>query len=237
MKAVILAAGKGKRMGEITQTLPKPMIEVQGRPILEHIVAGIRDFAPIRDFFFITGHRAEVIEKHFGDGSRFNISASYGRQTTQDGTGKAPELARDWVGRDSFLLSYGDSYLASPEEYGHIAALEGFDGAIAVKGGMELKHGGAVIFDEDFLLKAIVEKAASGTVQTPWFNAGIYLFKPALFDFTSRLQLSPRGEYELTEAINAMAASGLRIKGRELHGRWEDVRDPEVLARLNHPAQ
>ena len=236
MKAVILAAGKGKRMGEITQHLPKPMVQVLGRPVLEHIVCGIRDFTPIRDFFFITGHCAEVIENHFGDGSKFNISATYGRQITQDGTGKAPEVARDWVGQDSFILSYGDIYLENPAEYGRIAALENFDGALTVKGGQELKHGGAVVLDDDFILQTIVEKAAPGTVRTSWYNAGIYLFKPALFEHTSRLHLSPRGEYELTEAINSMAASGLRIKGHELKGRWEDVRDPEVLAKLNRSA-
>ena len=66
MKAVILAAGKGTRMKELTNELPKPMLRVQGRPILEHIVAGIAS-AGVRDIFIVTGFRAEVIEQHVLD--------------------------------------------------------------------------------------------------------------------------------------------------------------------------
>ena len=61
VKAIILAAGKGTRMRELTQELPKPMLRVQGKPILEHIVEGVIQ-AGIRDIFIITGWHAEVIE-------------------------------------------------------------------------------------------------------------------------------------------------------------------------------
>lgn len=94
MKAVILAAGKGTRMRDLTNEVPKPMLKVQGKPILEHILQGILA-AGIRNFFIVTGFRAEVIEAHFGNGSQWQASVSYGRQLVQDGTGKAPEPARD----------------------------------------------------------------------------------------------------------------------------------------------
>jgi len=61
VKAVILAAGKGTRMRELTNELPKPMLRVQGKPILEHIVAGIIA-AGVREIFIVTGWRAEVVE-------------------------------------------------------------------------------------------------------------------------------------------------------------------------------
>jgi dTDP-glucose pyrophosphorylase len=70
------------------------------------------------------------------------------------------------------------------------------------------------------------------TNSAAWYNAGIYIFKPLLFDFTARLQKSPRGEYELTDAISAMLAAGHRLAGLEIQGRWVDVRDPQVLAAL-----
>jgi dTDP-glucose pyrophosphorylase len=68
--------------------------------------------------------------------------------------------------------------------------------------------------------------------QTVWYNAGIYVFAPVVFDFTARLQKSPRGEYELTDAINQMVLTGHKVAGMEIAGRWVDVRDPEVLAML-----
>ena len=65
-----------------------------------------------------------------------------------------------------------------------------------------------------------------------WYNAGIYIFRPSLFEFTSKLQKSPRGEYELTDAITGLAGTHHKLAGLEIAGRWVDVRDPEVLARL-----
>src|SRR6185436_17963770 len=100
MKAVILAAGKGTRMRELTDALPKPMLRVQGKPILEHILTGLYS-AGIRDACIITGWRAEVIENYFGDGSRLDMRITYARQVVQDGTGKAPELAKEFAANDS----------------------------------------------------------------------------------------------------------------------------------------
>ena len=70
--------------------------------------------------------------------------------------------------------------------------------------------------------------------QPLWYNAGIYLFRPVLFSYTAKLQKSPRGEYELTDALSAMIAAHHRIAGLEIQGRWVDVRDPQVLAQLEN---
>ena len=75
MKAVILAAGKGTRMGELTAHVPKPMKEVEGKPILQHIVEGLRDAAGVRDFFIVIGWCGHVITNRFGDGSRTDFPA------------------------------------------------------------------------------------------------------------------------------------------------------------------
>lgn len=245
MKAVILAAGKGTRMRELTNELPKPMLRVQDKPILEHILQGLVA-AGIRDIFVVTGFRAEVIERYFGDGSKWNTRISYGRQEVQDGTGKAPEPARAFVGDSPFLLTYGD-ILVKADTYRHMLERFGageFSGVITVTRGEDVAKGGLNFFDERFCLRRIVEKPDAAQLaelrregwlkpQEPaWYNAGIYIFEPTLFEFTARLQRSPRGEYELTDAIAAMIGAGHRIAGLEIQGRWVDVRDPAVLARL-----
>src|SRR5258706_6603858 len=107
MKAVILAAGKGTRMKELTNELPKPMLRVQGKPILEHILGGILA-AGVREIFIVTGYRAETIEGYFGEGAKWGARIAYGRQLVQDGTGKAPEVAKAFVGDSPFILTYGD---------------------------------------------------------------------------------------------------------------------------------
>ncbi|MGD0745262.1 MAG: nucleotidyltransferase family protein [Verrucomicrobiota bacterium] len=245
MKAVILAAGKGTRMRELTHELPKPMLRVQGKPILEHIVAGILA-AGIRDIFIVTGWRADVIQNHFGDGKKWQGRILCGRQVIQDGTGKAPEAAKAFVGDSPFLLTYGD-ILVPPETYPQMLRRFGegdFAGVVTVTRGEDVTKGGLNFFDDQFCLKRLVEKPSPGQLEQlrhdgwlkpnapVWYNAGIYIFRPALFEFTARLQKSARGEYELTDAISAMIAAGQRLAGLEIQGRWVDVRDPETLARL-----
>jgi dTDP-glucose pyrophosphorylase len=245
MKAVILAAGKGTRMRELTNELPKPMLRHQGKPILEHIVAGILA-AGIREIFIVTGWHAEVIENHFGDGSKWNARIAFGRQVVQDGTGKAPELAKDFIGDSPFLLTYGD-ILVPTETYPQMLRRFGegdFAGVITVTRGENVAKGGLNFFDEQFCLKRLVEKPSPEQLEQlrrdgwlkpnapVWYNAGIYIFRPSLFDFTARLPKSPRGEYELTDAIGAIVASRQKLAGLEIQGRWVDVRDPETLARL-----
>src|SRR5213595_3751850 len=75
-KAVLLAAGRGTRMREMTTDLPKPMLEVRGKPVLQHIVEGLRD-AGARGFLIIVGYRADTVQNFFGDGfvttSKYNM--------------------------------------------------------------------------------------------------------------------------------------------------------------------
>jgi dTDP-glucose pyrophosphorylase len=245
MKAVILAAGKGTRMRELTTDVPKPMLKVHGKPILEHIITGVMQ-AGVREFCIITGYKAETIEEYFGDGSKWGARVTYVRQLVQDGTGKAPELARAFIGNDPFLLTYGD-ILVKPETY--VAMVNrfksgNFSGLITVTIGEDVTKGAINFFDEEFCLRQIVEKPSAAQLaefkaqgllkegDPVWYNAGIYIFRQALFEFTERLQKSPRGEYELPDAITAMLRAGQKVAGCKTEGRWVDVRDPEVLADL-----
>jgi len=245
MKAVILAAGKGTRMGGLTDELPKPMLPVEGRPILEHIITGLQE-AGISEFCLITGWKAEVIEGHFGDGADLGVSITYARQLVQDGTGKAPELAKEFVGDDAFLLTYGD-ILVKPETYAQMLErwrAGDFAGLVTVTGSEDVTKGGLFFFDEAFLLKHLVEKPSSEELnalradgwlkdgEPAWYNAGIYIFTPTIFEHTARLEKSPRGEYELTDALSTLLSAGAAVAGVEIAGRWVDVRDPEVLRRL-----
>ncbi len=230
-KAVILAAGRGTRMRELTNDLPKPMIAVRGKPILQHIVEGLHG-AGVTEVLLIVGYREDVVRDFFGDGGAFGVTVSYERQVTQDGTGRVVELARAFTGDDPFLLSYGD-ILLDPRNYAVLAQPGDEDAIISVKHSEDVSKGGAVFVDENFNLTDLREKPKPGEPTSPWYNAGVYAFRPSLYDFTARLEKSPRGEYELTDAIRALALSGRRVRAFELLGDWADVRDPEVLAELN----
>jgi dTDP-glucose pyrophosphorylase len=231
-KAVLLAAGRGTRMRDLTEALPKPMLEVRGKPVLQHIVDGLRTHG-LTNLLVVVGWRAEMVKDFFGDGSNFGVTIQYETQTVQDGTGRVVALARDFVGADPFLLSYGD-ILVGPENYERIChALADAEAVISVKRSDDVSQGGAVFVNDGFQLIDLREKPKTGEPTSPWYNAGIYAFRPSIFDFIARLEPSPRGEYELTDAVRNLALAGKKVQALEITGDWADVRDPEILAELN----
>ena len=231
-KAVLLAAGRGTRMRELTADLPKPMIEVRGKPVLQHIIEGLRD-AGVQRFLVIVGYHADAVRNFFGDGSRYKIDINYATQTVQDGTGRVVDLARDFASDSAFVLSYGD-ILVDRENYKSIVDLSSeVDATVSVKRNEDVTKGGAVFLNKEMELVDLREKPKPGEPTSPWYNAGLYAFRPSIFEFTAKLKPSPRGEYELTDAIRELARSGKKVKALELTGEWADVRDPEILAKLN----
>ena len=231
-KAVILAAGRGTRMRELTAELPKPMIEVRKKPVLQHIVEGLRD-AGIKELVLVVGYRADVVRNFFGDGSRCDVAIHYTTQTVQDGTGRVVDLVRDFVGDRPFILAYGD-ILVDPANYKRFVNLpDDVEAILTVTCGEDVTKGGAVFLSSEMDLLDLREKPKPGEPTSPWYTAGLYAFRPSIFHFTAKLKPSPRGEYELTDAIRDLAQSGKKVKALELTGAWADVRDPEILARLN----
>jgi dTDP-glucose pyrophosphorylase len=240
-KAVVLAAGRGTRMRELTADLPKPMIEVRGKPVLQHIIEGLRD-AGIGESLIVVGYHAGAVQNFFDDGSRHNIAIQYARQTVQDGTGRVVDLARGFVAASPFILSYGD-ILVDPANYKRLVDIsEDVEAIVTVTRGEDVSKGGAVFLNDRMELVDLREKAQPGEAQrwselsqhaVPFYNAGLYAFRPSIFEFTAKLKPSPRGEYELTDAIRDLAQSGKKVQALELTGEWADVRDPEILAKLN----
>src|SRR5439155_5446295 len=197
-QAVILAAGRGTRMRELTAEVPKPMIVVRGKPVLQYIIEGLRD-AGIHKVLIVIGYHADAVRNFFGDGSRWSIGIQYATQTVQDGTGRVVDLARDFVGDSPFILSYGD-ILVDPANYKRVVDLpEDVEAIITVTRGEDVSKGGAVFVNERMELVDIREKVqpVAGISDAssrdhrrrlqPFYNAGIYVFRPSIFEFTAKL--------------------------------------------------
>lgn len=219
-------------MRDLTQELPKPMLEVRGKPVLQHIVEGLRDTG-LTNLLIVVGWRADVVRNFFGDGSKLGVRIAYETQTVQDGTGRVVALAQNFAGTDPFLLSYGD-ILVAPQNYERIcAALDKSEAILSVKRSDDVSQGGAVFVNDKFELTDLREKPKPGEPTSPWYNAGVYAFRSGIFEYIAKLQPSPRGEYELTDAIRNLALDGKKVQAIEIAGDWADVRDPEILAQLN----
>ncbi len=226
-KAVILAAGRGTRMGSLTEDRPKPMVELRGKPVLEHLLDRLRA-AGFTQACIVTGYRAEMIEEHF---RHYPLTLTFLRQPEVNGTATAAALARDFAGRDEFLLTYGDIITGEGVYRGLFDTLLAdatLAGTLAVKD-VDDPWQGAAVYERDGIITRIVEKPPRGTSSTRWNSAGIYAFRPVLFDEISRVDVSPRGEYEITSAFAAMIACGLRIRIFPIEGAWRDIGRPEDL--------
>lgn len=106
VSVAVLCGGLGTRLGALAQGLPKPMIPVGGRPYLERVLEAFAEHG-LKRFVLLTGHRAEVIEEHFGDGTRLGLDIEYSREHEPLGTGGALREARLLLG-ERFILTYGD---------------------------------------------------------------------------------------------------------------------------------
>jgi NDP-sugar pyrophosphorylase family protein len=218
-------------MGALTALRPKPLLPLCGRPIIEHILLGLRG-AGVHQAILVTGYRGEQIEAALGDGAALGMQLSYRRQEQAQGTARALLLAREDLGADPFALSWGDVVIDPPE---YRAAFESFsqrpcDALLAVNRSEDPWRGAAVSVDDDGRVTALVEKPPRGTSQTPWNNAGIFVLTPVVFDYADRLRPSPRGEYELPQALAAMIADGRHVRAHPIQGFWSDLGTPADLA-------
>lgn len=238
-KAVILAAGKGKRLGALTAGIPKPLVRVAGQPLLHRIIAAFES-AGVRSVRIITGYLGERIRQSCGDGAEMGVEISYCEQTELNGTGGAILAAADFIDGPVFL-SFGDILLHPPDHYARIARLyqeRRPDGVLAANWVPDPCIGGAVYFDGTGRITRMVEKPAPGTSTTNYNQAGCFVFGPELVEALRKTEVSPRGEIELTAGISALLAGGARILAHPVpDGQWLDIGTPESLARAERALQ
>ncbi len=222
MQAVILAGGLGTRLGALAHGLPKPMVDVGGKPFLEHMVRMLARQG-IRDIVLLTGHHAEVIERHFGDGTAFSARIRYSREPQPLGTGGAVRLARDLLA-PQFLLLFGDvlrrmDYAAFCARHaGHCLAVYPYDTA-----GMTTIACGNVGLDA----RGRVATYRKGDVAAalPYVDAGFGVFGAAA------VALLPPGPCSFeAEVYDRLARQG-SLEAEVLDRDFFDIGNPADLAR------
>jgi mannose-1-phosphate guanylyltransferase / phosphomannomutase len=109
LKAVILAAGKGDRLKNVTSQIPKPMIEFRGKPILEHNINLCKRYG-VSELCINTHHLHQKIREYFGDGSKFGVSINYSYESELLGTSGAVKNFSKFLGNEPFFVIYGDNY-------------------------------------------------------------------------------------------------------------------------------
>jgi NDP-sugar pyrophosphorylase family protein len=196
MDAIILAAGKGTRLRPHTLATPKPLLAVQGRPILDWIVGAL---PPVDRLVVVVNYLAEQIEDYLRKQTHVRDWKTV-RQAEPRGTGDALMSCKGAVTSDRVMVLNGDDLMGRAD----LAKLAAVPAGILARPVDNPKEYGIIFRNPDGTLREIVEKPDIPGPQSA--NIGAYLFPREVFDLT--LPLSPRGEYEITDAVSQLAARG-----------------------------
>ena len=218
--AVIMAGGRGEQLRPLTDNVPKPMIKVAGRPILERIVLHLVGFG-IRRIFLSINYLSELIEQHFGDGSRFGCRIEYLRESRPLGTGGALSLLSEKP-EDPLLVLNGD--LLTEFDVGSMIAFHSGGRYAATMGVHDY------VQSVPFGVLDIAEGRVLGIREKPTMtyptNAGIYVLNPALLERVPRDTM-----YTIPALVEDCLARGESVGAFPIEDDWLDVGHPQELQR------
>jgi dTDP-glucose pyrophosphorylase len=220
--AVIMAGGRGVRLLPITQSCPKPMVPVAGRPILERIVLHLVGCG-VRHIFLSINYLGHMIEDHFGDGTAFGCRIEYLRETTELGTGGALRLLPQRP-RHPLLVLNGDQ-VSRIDVQGLLArhAVAGVRATMAV-GSYQHQVPFGVVHEQDGRLMRIEEKPSLSML----VNRGVYVLEPDVLD------LIPQGQsFPITDLFDRLLERGEPVGTYFSDDEWLDVGRPADLLRAN----
>lgn len=179
---MVLAAGQGSRLGTITSEIPKPMIPLAGKPILEHTIAWLRRSGVV-EIVVNLHHQGDHIRAHFGDGSRLGVSISYSFEPTLLGTAGALRPVRNHF-TSTFLVVYGDNFFQCNfdrfvDQHRHGGGI----GTMALYERSDVSQSGVARLAEDGTIIEFIEKPARGSAVGSLVNAGLLLWEPEVFRY------------------------------------------------------
>lgn len=224
-KAVILAAGMGTRLGELTRNRPKVMVPIAGKPMLEHHVEWMRE-AGVTEFFFNLHYLADVISDYFGDGSRWGVSIRYSREEKLRGTAGSLHGFAEWLD-DTFLVQYGDVFSRLDlRKFADFHRRGGGSATLAVHPSSHPHDSDIVSLEPDGAIGKIHHKPGDSRFGNIG-NAGAYLLEPTALKY-----LAPAGGEEdfCRDLFPKMLSEGERLFGYNTDDLLLDVGTPERLA-------
>jgi len=228
MKALVLAAGEGTRLRPLTSNVPKPLLLVAGKPFLSHIFDALKA-ADVTEIALLVGWKANRIREHYGNGSGFGLKITYLEQRDRLGTANAVGHGEAVMDEPFFCIN-GDVVISEADV---LAMKERFErtgrnimGAVTVDNPSAF----GVIEEKEEKLLRILEKPKQPP--SDLINAGIFVFRPDIFEQIRRTGKSVRGEYEITDTLTMMSRTEDVLIHR-LRTEWIDVGRPWDLLKAN----
>ena len=225
MRAVILAGGKGTRLAPYTTILPKPLMPVGERPILELLLRQLVA-AGVERATLAVGHLASLIRAYFGDGARVGLAIDYSEEEEPLGTAGPLRLVRDLD--QTFVMMNGD--LLTDLSFPAMIEQHRLSGAIATVGLFEREVRidlGVIEHDRNGRISGYVEKPSFRYT----VSMGVYVLEPEALR-----HIPPSGRFDLPDLIRALLAAGQRVEGYRHGGYWLDIGRPEDYQRAQEDA-
>jgi glucose-1-phosphate thymidylyltransferase len=233
VKALILAGGKGTRLRPLTDTIAKHCLPVANKPIICYGLEQIKECG-IRQIGVVVSNETSVeIRRVLGDGSKWEASITCILQSPALGLAHAVKVSRSFLGDDPFLLFLGDNLI----QEGLKELISEFEAAspdalIVLKAVADPRAFGVAELDKSGKVIRLVEKPPEPVSNLAM--VGAYVFTPAIHEAIERIKPSKRGEYEITDAIQALIDSGKVVRSHILQGWWLDTGKKEDLLEANH---
>ena len=227
MKVIIPVAGKGTRLRPLTNHVPKPLLRVAGRPVMDYVIDKL-DGLDVEELVFVTGHLKEQVEAHVT--KNYKLPSRFIEQVVQDGTAGAINLAKPYVDGPVLIVFVDTLFDADLTLVNRIDA----DGIMWVKEVEDYQRFGVVVTDDQGNMTRIVEKPSEPISKLA--NIGLYYVRDweMLFDGIGDTLARPQnaGEWYLTDAFQYMIDRGSKIKTAEVNG-WYDCGKVETLLQTN----
>ena len=216
---MVMAAGVGSRLDPLTTQLPKPLVPVANRPVMQHILALLKDHG-IEDVISNLHYLPEKIQRYFGDGSAFGVNLEFRTEKELSGDAGGVRACRDFLGQDTFIVLMGD--LLTDADLAKMVAEHKRKKAlasIAVKQVADVSQFGVALFDKDGFIYGFQEKPLASEALSNFASTGIYILEPAVFDYMPLL-----GTYGFGRQLFPMLLErGLPVLAIEIENYWSDV--------------
>lgn len=226
MKAILLSGGAGTRLNNIAGGLPKPMMPILGKPLLEHTVTHLREQG-FRDLCLTLHYHPEPIRQHFGDGSAFGVHLEYRAEPEPLGTAGAVKNCNDFYDDEPFLVMSGDAACDFP--LADLVRAHRGGVTIALSDSPEPLSFGLVVTDRNGAVTGFVEKPDWEHVVTDRVSTGIYVIDPEIME-----QVPDAIAYDFArDLFPRLLKLGLPMTGVHLEGYWRDIGTPRSYYQCN----